>query len=143
MRIKDIRGEKVTYFTLAYIMYLYVCTYRCQYINRVVGILVHYLLETFLFFLISFSTLPCEDFPLFFSIFFFLFSFLCEHKKHKNANKQISYFFPLRCFLGTFFYFCLLICVLCFCLVAFLYFFVFFVRAKSFLKQIIKSLKLS
>ena len=47
---------------------------------------VHYLVRTFLFFL----------------IFFFLFSFLCEHK---NANKRISYFFPLRCFLGTFFVF--------------------------------------
>ena len=40
----------------------------------------------------------CRDF----SLFFFLFSFLRVHKKHKNANKRISYFFPLRCFLSAF-----------------------------------------
>ena len=28
-------------------------------------------------------------------------------QKHKNANKRISEYFPLRCFLGTFFFFCL------------------------------------
>ena len=26
-------------------------------------------------------------------------------QKHKNANKRISDYFPLRCFLGAFFYF--------------------------------------
>ena len=48
--------------------------------------------------------------------FYFLFSFLRMHKKHKKANKRISYFFPLRCFLNTFFYFCSLICVFVFLL---------------------------
>ena len=48
-----------------------------------------------------FSTLHCRDF----SFFYFLFSFLRAHKKHKNANKRISYFFPLRCFLSAFFIF--------------------------------------
>ena len=38
-------------------------------------------------------------------------------QKHKNANKQISDCFPLRCFLGAFFYFCLLVSVLCFLVV--------------------------
>ena len=37
-----------------------------------------------------------------FSIFYFLFSFLRAHKKRKNANKEISYFSPLRCFLSAF-----------------------------------------
>ena len=37
--------------------------------------------------------------------FHFLFSFLRVHKKHKNANKLISFFFPLRCFLSAFFIF--------------------------------------
>ena len=31
-----------------------------------------------------------------------MFSFLRVHKKHKNANKRISYFFPLGCFLSAF-----------------------------------------
>ena len=48
-----------------------------------------------------FSTLHCRDF----SFFYFLFSFLHVHKKGKNANKQISYFFTLRCFLSAFFNF--------------------------------------
>ena len=34
--------------------------------------------------------------------------------KAQNANKRISDYFPLRCFLGAFFYFCLLASVLCF-----------------------------
>ena len=38
-----------------------------------------------------------------------------KHKKHKNANKQISYFFPLKCFLCIYkrclFCFCSLICL--------------------------------
>ena len=51
-----------------------------------------------------FSTLPYRDFSLF-SIFFFLFSFLRAHKKHKNTNKRISDFFPLRSFLCAFFIF--------------------------------------
>ena len=63
----------------------------------------------FYFFEFSFSTLPRRDFSLF-SIFFFLFSFLRSYKKHKNGNKWISYFFPLRCFLSVFL-FCWLICV--------------------------------
>ena len=63
----------------------------------------------FYFFEFSFSTLPRRDFSLF-SIFFFLFSFLRSCKKHKNGNKWISYFFPLRCFLSVFL-FCWLICV--------------------------------
>ena len=77
----------------------------------------------FYFFEFSFSTLPRRDFSLF-SIFFFLFSFLRSYKKHKNANKRISYFFPLRCFLSAFFIFVRLFAFLCFCLVAFLCFFV-------------------
>ena len=36
---------------------------------------------------------------------FFLFYFLHAYKKHKDANKQISDFFPLRCFLNAFFNF--------------------------------------
>ena len=51
-----------------------------------------------------FSILHCRDFS-FFSVFCFLFSFLRTHKKHKNANKRISYFFSLRCFLSAFFIF--------------------------------------
>ena len=35
-------------------------------------------------------------------------------QKHKNANKRISDYFPLRCFLGAFLYFCSLVSVLCF-----------------------------
>ena len=71
-----------------------------------------------------FSILHCRDF----SFFYFLFSFLRVHKKHKNANKRISYFFPLRCFLSAFLifvplfafcafarlYFCVFWCFLCF-----------------------------
>ena len=53
-----------------------------------------------------------------FQTFLFLRKNFCTHKKHKNANKQINNFFPLRWFLWTykrwFFCFCLLICVLCF-----------------------------
>ena len=49
----------------------------------------------------AFSTFPLQGF----SLFYFLFSFLRVHKKHKNANKRISYFFPLRCFLSAFFIF--------------------------------------
>ena len=33
-------------------------------------------------------------------------------QKHKNANKRISDYFPLRCFLEAFFYFYLLVSVL-------------------------------
>ena len=75
------------------------------------------------FFQSSFSTLPCGDLSLFF-IFLFLFSFLRPYKKHKNANKRISYFFPLRCFLSTSFIFVRLFAFFYFCLVAFLCFFV-------------------
>ena len=59
-----------------------------------------------------FSKLHCRDF----SFLYFLLFFLRTHKKHKNANKWISYFFQLRCFLSTLFYFCLLICVFVFLL---------------------------
>ena len=103
----------------------------------------HCIVETFFFF---FSL---------FSIFYFPFSFLCVHKKHKNANKRISYFFPLRCFLSHFLFFSL-ICVFVFLLgcvlvlfdafYAFgafscflLLFLCFSVRVKSFRKKIIKS----
>ena len=65
-----------------------------------------------------FSTLHCKDF----SFFYFLFSFLRVHKKPKNTNKRIRYFFPLRCFLRAFFIFVCLFTFLYFCLVAFLYF---------------------
>ena len=41
-----------------------------------------------------------------FHFFNFYFFFLRSYKKHKNANKWISYFFPLRCFLSAIFYFC-------------------------------------
>ena len=71
--------------------------------------LVHHIVETFHF-------------------FFFLFYFLRVLKKHKNANKRISHFLPLRCFLSTFLifvrlfafcafarlYFCVFWCFLCF-----------------------------
>ena len=98
-----------------------------------------------------FSTLHCRDF----SFFYFLFSFLRAHKKHKNANKRISYFFPLRCFLSAFFIF---VRLFAFCAFAWLRFcafcafgdfgafWCFLVRAESFCKkekQKIKSLKLS
>ena len=53
-------------------------------------VLVHYIVETF----------------------YFLFSFLRMHKKHKNANKRITYFFPIRCFLSAFFIF---VCLFVFC----------------------------
>ena len=66
----------------------------------------HCIVGTFLFFLFSF--------------FYFLFYFLRAHKKHKNANKRISDFIPLRCFLSAFFIFVRLFAFLCFCLVAFL-----------------------
>ena len=101
-----------------------------------------------------FSTLHCRDFS-----FFFYFFFLRTHKKHKNANKRISDFFPLRCFLSAFLIFFLLICVFvlfatfwCFLVLFgafgvswcfFCAFLCFFVRVKSFRKKIIKSLKLS
>ena len=42
------------------------------------------------------------------------------HKKHKNANKRISNFFPLRCFLSAF---------------SLIYVFVLLVRVKSFRKK--------
>ena len=32
----------------------------------------------------------------------FIFALLRSYKKHKNANKRISQYFPLRCFLGAF-----------------------------------------
>ena len=55
-------------------------------------------------------------------MFYFLFSFLCLHKKHKNTNKRISYSPPLICFLSVFFIFVCLFAFLCFCFVAFLCF---------------------
>ena len=83
-----------------------------------------------------FSTFPLQDF----SFFYFLFSFLRVHKKHKNANKRISYFFPLRCFLSAFFIFVRLFAFctfarLCFCALVLLVLFVLFMRAKSFCKK--------
>ena len=105
----------------------------------------HCIVETFFFF---FSL---------FSIFYFLFSFLCVHKKHKNAIKRISYFFPLRCFLSAFFIFftylrfCVFAwlrfgafwCFLCFwCLfVFFVAFFVLFCACKIFSEKNNKKLK--
>ena len=82
--------------------------------------------------------LPCGDLS-HFSIFFFLFSFFSAHKKHKNANKQISDFSPSQMFFKRIFYFCSL-SVLCFCLVASLCFCAFvllvlLVHAKSFCKK--------
>ena len=68
-----------------------------------------------------YSTFPLQDF----SFFIFYFFFLCVHKKHKNSNKRISYFFPLRCFLSAFLIFARLF--------AFLYFLVFFGDFWSFL----------
>ena len=47
---------------------------------------------------LGFSKLHCRDFL----FFYFLISFLRVHKKHKNANKRINYFFPLGCFLSAF-----------------------------------------
>ena len=91
-----------------------------------------------------FSTFPLQDF----SFFYFLFSFLRMHKKHKNANKRISYFFPLRCFLSVFsifvrlFAFCAFIWLHFCAFLCFLWFLVLFVCAKSFRKKKIKSLKL-
>ena len=94
----------------------------------------------------------------------FIFSFLCVHKKHKNANKRISYFFSFRCFLSAFFIFVRLfafcafawlrlyafLCFWCFSVpfCVFLYFFVlfcdvlcFFARAKSVRKKENKKFK--
>ena len=84
------------------------CKYRCAYINLVVG------------------TSVSSAFTLWglFSFFYFLFfartnlsSFLCPHKKHKNANKRISGFFPLDVFYAhkndAFFVFVCLYAFLC------------------------------
>ena len=60
-------------------------------------------------------TLPCGYFSHFSNFLlvhclvgtflFFLFSFYRTHKKRKNTNKRISYFFPLTYLLGAFFIF--------------------------------------
>ena len=51
------------------------------------------------------------------NFFFFFTKRFCEHKKHKNANKRISDFFPLRCFYAhkntDFFVFVCLYAILC------------------------------
>ena len=53
------------------------------------------------------------------TFFFSIFYFLCAHKKHKNANKRISDFFPLRCSLSVLSIFVRLQCFVlqlgCFC----------------------------
>ena len=67
-----------------------------------------------------FSALHCRDFSFFYFLLFFV--FFCGHKKHKNANQRISYFFPLRCFLSAFLIFVPLFPLFCFCLIAFLCF---------------------
>ena len=54
-----------------------------------------------------------------FHFFIFYFLFLRVNKKHRNANKWISYFFPLRCFLNAFFIF---VCLFAFCAFAWLCF---------------------
>ena len=69
-----------------------------------------------------FSTFPLWDFSFFYFLFFFF-----ALKKHKNVNKRISDFFPLRCFLSAFFIFIRLFAFLYFCLVAFLCFLCFLV----------------
>ena len=93
-----------------------------------------------------FSTFPLQDF----SFFYFLFSFLPMHKKHKNANKQIytiftiytseltSYFFPLRCFLSRFLIF---VCLFAFCAFALLRFcfLVFFGAFQCFLVLLVRT----
>ena len=89
-----------------------------------------------------FSTLHCRDF----SFFYFLFSFLHVHKKDKNANEQISYFFPLRRFLSAFFIFAYVFVFLLGCVFVLFGAFVLlvpFVRTKSFRKkkEIIKKFK--
>ena len=78
----------------------------------------------------------CRDF----SFFYFLFYFLRVHKKHKNANKPISNFFPITCFLSVFFIFVhlqrfvlLLGCL--FVLFVLLVLLVLLVRAKSFCEK--------
>ena len=86
--------------------------------NRIVGTSV---------FLVHFR---CRDFSIYYFFFF---------RKFKNAHKWISYFFPLRCF-WAFFYFCSLICVLCFCLVLFL---CFWCVQNLFVKKIIKRFKIA
>ena len=63
--------------------------------------LVPYIVENFLFF-----------------VFFFSIFFLRVLKKHKNANKRISYFFPLRLFLSAFLIF---VHLFAFCAFALLY----------------------
>ena len=81
-----------------------------------------------------FSTLHCRDF----SFFYFLFSFLHVHKKGKNANKQISYFFTLRCFLSAFFIFVYVFVFLLGCVFVRFVLFVLlvpFMRTKSFRKK--------
>ena len=69
-------------------------------------------------------------------LFIFLFFFLHAHKKYKNTNKRISYFFPLRSFFNILNFYCLF-AFLCFCLVVFLcLFFVLLVLfCKSFCKK--------
>ena len=62
-----------------------------------------------------FIRLHCRDF----SLFYFPFFFLRVYKKHKNRNKWISYFFPLRCFLSAFLIF---VCLFVFCAFAWLHF---------------------
>ena len=87
---------------------------------------IHYLVRTFLFFL----------------IFFFLFSFLCEHKNHKNANKRISDFSPLDVFEEHFLFLSICVFVLLsvyffvlLVLLVLLLLLVLFVRDKSFCKK--------
>ena len=75
---------------------------------------------------LAFSKFPLQDFS------FFYFCFLCVRKKYKNANKRISNFFPLRCFLSTFLF---LFAYLRFCAFAWLRFCAFwcFLRVQNLL----------
>ena len=69
-----------------------------------------------------FSTLHCRGF----SFFIFYFLFFAWTKKHKNANKRMGYFFPLRCFLSAFFIFVRLFAFCAFAWLRFCVFLVFF-----------------
>ena len=98
--------------------------YTHTYLNRFVGALVFsifFIVGIFIFYFLA--HFPLQD-------FLFIYFFFRVHKKHKNVNKRISNFFLTQMFFKRIFYFCSLICVQYFCLVAFLcflYFLCFFV----------------
>ena len=107
--IKKLRWAHYSVYTLGLTKSVKVGMYELTFAYLVSPVHLHCLVESFFFFLL-------------FSIFF-----SSRTQKHKNANKRISYFFLLRCFLSAFIIFVYLFAFLCFCLVAFLCFLVLFV----------------